>query len=173
MEIDRDQHAEQESAGGPEGGAAPATKRSALKAVLNVVIVCMLAAVCYFSYAFLAKSTVPPEPEKTAGAAAPAKPAKVIQLDVLNGCGAKGAGVKFTSFLRANGFDVVEMKNYKTFNVAQTLVLDRVGDLSLARRVAASLGVAEKNVVQQINQDYFVDVSVIIGADYPSLRVGH
>jgi len=65
------------------------------------------------------------------------------------------------------------MKNYKTFSVAHTLVVDRVGDLTLARRVAASLGVAEKNVVQQINQDYFVDVSVIIGADYPSLRVGH
>jgi hypothetical protein len=171
MENDQHQHADEHAAGSPDRGAAPTTPRSYLKAGLNVVIVCMLAAVCYFSYAFLAKSTVPPEPEKTA--AVPAKPAKVIQLDVLNGCGAKGAGVKFTSFLRANGFDVVEMKNYKTFNVAQTLVLDRVGDLSLARRVAASLGVAEKNVVQQINQDYFVDVSVIIGADYPSLRVGH
>ena len=168
MENDQHQHAEHPAPPAANGGAAPKKPRTLLKAGLNVLIVCMLAAVCYFSYAFLAKSPVVPEPEK-----APAKPAKVIQLDVLNGCGAKGAGVKFTTFLRSNGFDVVEMKNYKTFNVAQTLVVDRVGDLTLARRVAAALGVAEKNVVQQINQDYFVDVSVIIGADYPSLRVGH
>lgn len=159
MENDQHQHPEHP---------APKKTRSVLKAGLNVLIVCMLGAVCYFSYAFLAKSPAVPPPET-----APARPAKVIQLDVLNGCGAKGAGVKFTSFLRTNGFDVVELKNYKTFNVAQTLVVDRVGDLALARRVAAALGVVEKNVVQQINQDYFVDVSVIIGADYPSLRVGH
>ena len=168
MKNDQHQHAEHPRVESPVGGAAPNEPRTLLKAALNVLIVCMLAAVCYFSYAFLAKSAVVPEPEKST-----AKPAKVIQLDVLNGCGAKGAGVKFTTFLRSNGFDVVEMKNYKTFSVAQTLVIDRVGDLTLARRVASALGVAEKNVVQQINQDYFVDVSVIIGADYPFLRVGH
>ena len=98
-----------------------------------------------------------------------AHPAKIIQLDVLNGCGAKGAGMKMTNFLRANGFDVVEMKNYKSFHVQQTLVLDRIGDLAAARRVAAALGVSEKNVIQQINPDYYVEVSVIIGKDYTEL----
>ena len=62
------------------------------------------------------------------------------------------------------------MKNYKTSNVAQTLVIDRVGDLAAARRVAASLGVAENNVIQQLNPDYFVDVSVVIGEDFQKLR---
>jgi hypothetical protein len=83
---------------------------------------------------------------------------------------AKGAGIKCTNYLRSSGFDVVEMKNYKTFTVPRTLVVDRVGDLVSARRVAASLGVSDQNVIQQINHDYFVDVSVIIGADYASLR---
>lgn len=161
MELDRQQpeHAAQ--------GTAPERPRKLLKAVLNVLVVAMLAAAGYFAYALLAKG-----PAAAPRAAAPAKAAKVIQLDVLNGCGVKGAGVKFTAFLRSGGFDVVEMKNYKTFNVPHTLVIDRVGDLASARRVAAALGVAEKNVIQQLNPDYFVDVSVIIGVDYASLRVG-
>ena len=97
------------------------------------------------------------------------RPAKVIQLDVLNGCGAKGAGIKMTGFLRAHGFDVVEMKNYKSFHVQQTLIVDRIGDLGAARRVAAALGVNEKNVIQKINPDYYVEVSVIIGKDFMEL----
>ena len=90
---------------------------------------------------------------------------------MLNGCGAKGIGIKFTSILRARGFDVVEMKNYKTFHVPQTLVVDRVGNLQTARQVAKVLGVSDKNVNQQINPDYYVDVSVIIGKDYSDLKL--
>ena len=166
MEIDQDKHPDPPA---PGTDAAPVERfRTLLKPLLNVLIVGMLAAAGYFAYTLLSKS--PDIPKKTGQSPAAVK---VIQLDVLNGCGVKGAGVRFTSFLRTSGFDVVEMKNYKTFSVAQTLVVDRIGDLSIARRVAAALGVAEKNVIQQINPDYFVDVSVIIGGDYASLRVGH
>ncbi|MBI1806685.1 MAG: LytR C-terminal domain-containing protein [Ignavibacteria bacterium] len=134
--------------------------------ILNALIVSMLVMIGYFSYAFISRnSSAQPENEKNAN-----HQQRVIQLDVLNGCGTKGAGAKFTNYLRANGFDVVEMKNYKTFKVPHTLVVDRVGDLSVARRVAVALGVSENNVIQQINPDYFVDVSVIIGEDHPGLR---
>jgi hypothetical protein len=94
----------------------------------------------------------------------------IIQLDVLNGCGARGAGATIMSRLRTAGFDVVEMKNYRSFDVPRTLVVDRIGNLDRARRVAAALGVAPSNVVQQINPDYFVDVSVIVGGDFKTLR---
>ncbi len=97
--------------------------------------------------------------------------AKVLQCDVLNGCGVRGVSAKFTAYLRSKGFDVVEMKNYKTFGIAHTIVVDRVGDLSAARRIAAALGVPASNIIQQLNPDYFVDVSVIIGADYSRLNV--
>lgn len=134
--------------------------------MLNVVIIAALVMIGYLSYALIAHdSTAQPLDEKGAGHLQ-----RVIQLDVLNGCGAKGAGAKFTGYLRANGFDVVEMKNYKTFKVPQTLVVDRIGDLGAARRVAAALGISDKNIIQQINPDYFVDISVIIGEDHPGLR---
>ncbi len=97
-------------------------------------------------------------------------PARVVQLDLLNGCGAKGVGAKLTSFLRTQGFDVVEIRNYTSFKIQETLVIDRVGNLSAARHVAAALGLAEDRVIQQLNPAYYVDVSVIIGSDYSKLR---
>ena len=91
---------------------------------------------------------------------------KPVQIDVLNGCGVLGVASKFTTFLRHQGFDVVEMRNYKSFDIQETLVIDRVGNLTLARNVATALGVSPRNVIQEINSDYFVDVSIVIGKDY-------
>jgi len=135
---------------------------------LNVIIVLLLLVIGYFSYAFVSKNFLPspPAPDTTA---APGK--SLIQLDVLNGCGAKGVGVRLTNYLRSAGFDVVEAKNYKTFSIPRTLVVDRTGNLAKAKSVAAALGLGAENVIQQINPDYFVDVSVIIGGDYGSLQV--
>ena len=143
-------------------------KRRTASFVLNVAIVALLLIVGYFSYAFMTKNTTPSADEK-----AQTNPPKVIQLDVLNGCRIRRAAARVTSYMRAHGFDVVEMKNYKTNNMRQTVVVDRIGDLASARRVAQALGVSEKNVIQQINPDYFVDVSVIIGEDFSSLKLSN
>src|SRR5512143_3928222 len=131
-------------------------QRRRLLWILNGSILVLLVVAGYFGYAYWNRAD---ERAAAAAAAAAARPRKIIQLDVLNGCGAKGVAGKMTAFLRANGFDVVEMKNYKTATVPRTLVVDRVGDLASARRVASALGVPEGNIIQQINQDYFVDVS--------------
>src|SRR5436190_6241657 len=37
---------------------------------------------------------------------------QTLQLDVQNGSGTQGIANKFTDYLRANGFDVVEMGNF-------------------------------------------------------------
>jgi hypothetical protein len=148
----------------------PPPKKSApvMKYVLIAAVVVLIVVGGYFGYGYLAgKNAAQAEQASTQ------KPPRVLQLDILNGCGAHGVGSKFTDFLRARGFDVVENKNYKSFQVAQTLVVDRIGDLSAARRVAEALGVKEKNIVQQINPDYYVDVSVIIGKDYTELQPAH
>lgn len=133
-----------------------------------VTTVLFLAVGCagFLGYLFYAEGRKPEPPPE------PVVPSKVIQLDVVNGSGVKGAGAKFTSFLRASGFDVVELKNYHSSKVPRTLVIDRVGNLAAARKVAAALGVAGADVVQQINPDYFVAVSVVIGEDHPSLNPG-
>ena len=135
--------------------------------VVTTVLFLSVGCAAFLGYLFYAEGKKPPAPVP-----APVVPSKVIQLDVQNGCGAKGAGAKFTQFLRASGFDVVDVKNYSSSRVARTLVIDRLGNLSAAKKVAAALGVAESNVIQQINPDYFVAVSVVIGEDYPSLNPG-
>ncbi len=140
------------------------------KRILNVVIVLLIASLGYISYTFFLRTSSAQEDLK---AQKTQSTTRIIQLDVLNGCGAKGVAAKITNYLRSNGFDVVEMKNYKTSHIHQTMVVDRVGNLDVARRVASAMGVSEKNIIQQINPDYFVDVSVIVGEDYASTQAFH
>ena len=150
-----------------------ASRPTTLRWILNGLIVILLPLIGFSAYLYFTPASQPPPSELPAQVkpVVPAKPGRVVQLDVLNGCGAKGAAMKFTNFLRSNGFDVVEMKNYKTSHVANTMVVDRMGDLRIARQVASVLGISEKNVIQQINPDYYVDVSVIIGKDYTELSI--
>ena len=135
---------------------------------LNTTIVLLLLLVGYLSYAFISRNFISASKEARVP---PSKPQRAIQLDVLNGCGVKGVGARFTKSLRAAGFDVVEVKNFKSFHEPKTLVIDRVGNLDAAHRVAAALGIADSNIVQQINPDYFVDVTVLVGGDYSNIRL--
>ena len=123
--------------------------------------------VAILGYSFLERNIFSP-PVDSSKANVP--PGQVRQIDLLNGCGVQGAAQKFTAYLRARGYDVVEMKNYKTFDVRESLIIDRTGDVETARRVAYALGVSEKNILQQINHDYFVDVSVVVGKDFAQLK---
>ena len=143
----------------------PGPPKSIGRSLRNLATIFLLLIVAYGVYAFVTRTSVTSAKaeERSAGL-------RIIQLDLLNGCGARGVGARMMAFLRASGFDVVEARNYRSFAVPRTLVIDRVGNLPAARRVAAALGVSEKNVIQQINPDYFVDVSVIIGQDYGTLR---
>lgn len=146
----------------------PRRSKTIVRMVLNATIGVMIVLMCYLCYPFVLGNGPKNDEDRSA-----TKTSKVIQLDVLNGCGVKGAAATFTHYLRTNGFDVVEMKNYKTFKIAQTLVIDRVGDLASARQVAASLGISDKHIIQQLNPDYFVNVSVVIGEDFQTLRPSH
>ncbi|MGH2568611.1 MAG: LytR C-terminal domain-containing protein, partial [Bacteroidota bacterium] len=67
-------------------------------------------------------------------------------------------------------FDVVEMGNYKTSDVEETMVLDRAGNLEAAKQVAAAIGVPEEQVQQQIDKSLYLDVSVVIGKDFQRLK---
>lgn len=95
--------------------------------------------------------------------------ARAIQLDVLNGSGQPKLAQRLTDYLRARGFDVVELGNY-TSSIEATQVLDRAGNLDAAKQVAAALGVPEEQVQQKIDKSLYLDVSVIIGKDYSRLK---
>jgi hypothetical protein len=138
---------------------------------LNIVIALLGIVVFFLLYSFITNSFVSKPVEWTTEAQEKGNvSAEIIQLDVLNGCGVSGVAQKFTDFLRKRNYDVVQSSNYKTFDVQESIVIDRLGDLEAARRVAYALGVDEKNVVQLINTDYYLNVSVVIGHDYKKLK---
>lgn len=135
---------------------------------LNIIIVLLSVIIIYISYSIIYRIV-----DRQAGEdpiSALQKPSEIIQLEVLNGCGAGGIGDKFTNYLRTNKFDVVNVSNYISFDVDKTIVIDRTGNLENARVVAGALGIDEKNIIQQINRDYFLDVSLIVGKDYNQLK---
>jgi hypothetical protein len=145
----------------------PSSSRDLRGILVNVATVVLALLVGYLLISLLVRHVFKPPVDATRAG----KPGSaVIQVDVLNGCGIGGAASASTSYLRARGFDVVEIRNYKTFDVQESLVIDRRGELEYARRVAYALGISKKNIVQQINDDYYVDVSVVVGRDYASLK---
>jgi len=95
---------------------------------------------------------------------------EIIQVEILNGCGVTGIADRFTDYLRSNDIDVVSMKNYNSFDIPETLVIDRIGNIANARKIAESLGISPNKAFSQLNKDYFLDVTVIIGKDYHKLK---
>lgn len=138
--------------------------------VLNIIIAVLVLVVVFLAWSFISTSVVDTPVEWTTRQGGRTTSGEIIQLDVLNGCGASGVAQKFTDFLRKRNFDVVQSANYQTFDVEQSLVIDRTGDMESARKVAHALGIDEKNIVQQINPDYYLHVSVVIGRDYQNLK---
>lgn len=133
---------------------------------LTVAVLGMLALVLL--YALVVRSFFP-APESTPPADAGEPTGAIIQVEVRNGCGEAGVAETLTRFLRQRGFDVVEVGNHTTFDVAETHVIDRVGAPETARRVAEALGVAEAQIREDVRPQYFLDATIVIGKDYATL----
>lgn len=95
----------------------------------------------------------------------------VIQVQVLNGAGRAGLANRFTSALRKSGFDVVESGNFETFDVPHTYVIDRLGNMDNARRVARALNIGDDRIIREVSSGFFLDATVVIGLDYDTLNL--
>jgi len=100
---------------------------------------------------------------------------RVIQLEVLNGCGEPGVAAKFTDYLRDRGFDVVKTANFEeetgrpNFNVIKTIVIDRRGNPESCLLIARTLGLNENRIIEEINEAYLIDATLVIGRDFSDL----
>jgi hypothetical protein len=92
-----------------------------------------------------------------------------IQVEVLNGCGVSGVAEKLTDYLRSNGIDVVNLGNYRSFEIENSIVIGRNEKIQNAEIIAGLVGLDQKSVIQQINPDYLLDVTFILGKDYRDL----
>jgi len=147
--------------------------------LLNTLIITFAVLAIYLAYSFVMHMTAPASDSRQTKdltsdtSFSPVRrppPRQTLQIEVRNGCGVQGIASKFTDYLRGNGFDVVETGNFATSDIKKTMVLDRTGDMKNAKRVAAVLGIPEKYVIQQINKDILLDATVVIGADYLTLK---
>ncbi|GEM_PF-589431 len=168
----------------PKNKLADGVAKKAILFTLNLVIAALLVLTGYFSHKFLDRYFPKNRPKQvqqqaiqqpqrteqkieqtTEQKSGPQPLTKIVQVDIQNGSGEKGIASRFTNFLRARGYDVVEAKNYKVSNVPRTLIVDRLGNIQTAHDLAEHIGVADTNIIQQLNPDYFVDVSIVIGQD--------
>lgn len=133
---------------------------------LNALILLLSIVVFFLAYSLIIKFTSSGKKEIQQKD----KPSRIIQMEVLNGCGSSGVADKFTEYLRGNNFDVVQTGNYISFDISNTLVIDRTGNKANAEKVARFLGIDKSNIIQQKNDDYFLDVSLVIGKDYVKLK---
>ena len=99
------------------------------------------------------------------------KTSQNIRIEILNGCGKDGIAKQLGTKLREQGFDVMTLGNAGSYAFSETLVIDRVGKIHYAKRVANILGT--QNFIQQITPDPFriEEVTVIVGRDYAHLPI--
>lgn len=90
----------------------------------------------------------------------------LMQVEVLNACGKKGATDGIVDFLRSHEVDVVQARNYISFDLDESLVVCRNEKKEKAIAIASLLGLPENRVVQLVNKDLFLDATVLLGKDY-------
>ena len=88
---------------------------------------------------------------------------------MLNGCGKSGVAEKLTDYLRAEGFDVVRLGNYRSFEIEKSIIISRNEKIQNAEKVASVVDLKNENVIQQTNPEYLLDVTFILGKDYKQL----
>lgn len=134
--------------------------------IINVALLFLSIIIIYLMYSIgVSLFTTPPPTQQVAEVV----PVFKVQVEVLNGCGVSGVGEQTTEYLRDAGFDVIKTGNYISFDMNNTLVISRTGEMEKARRVAHSLGAGPDAVIEQTNPEYYLDVSVIVGKDFFSL----
>lgn len=141
-------------------------KRSPAGIILNVFILVLAGIIVFISYSIylrISSKSVPDQSRKN-------KAAEIVQMEVLNGCGTSGITDTFTDFLRSHNFDVVSRGNYRSFEIDNTFIIDRTGNTANAEKVADALGIDRKYIVEQLSNEYFLDVSLVIGKDFNRLK---
>ncbi|OQX95664.1 hypothetical protein B6I21_04285 [candidate division KSB1 bacterium 4572_119] len=100
---------------------------------------------------------------------------KRLKVEVFNACGEKDVARKMSEFLRDNNVDVVYYGNYlvnkNIYSIQTTLVIDRKNEnASNASKIAALIGVERRWTIHQLNAEREVDVTVLIGKNFRTLK---
>lgn len=137
---------------------------------INILLVVATLVVLVFGYAFVRRMFIaPPVDAVVERQDDMVRKGQHIQVNVLNSASGKGLARRAMDFLRARGYDVVEIGNTPAPR-RQSVVIDRVNDSVSAHKVAFALGIADSCVQTEVNREMFLDVTVILGDDYELLK---
>ena len=95
-----------------------------------------------------------------------------IKVEILNGCGTPGIAAKFSELLRDKRVDVVRSENADHFEYEKTILIQRNENIIGMKHVAQVLGFNIENsekVITSIDSNLDVDLTLIIGKDFPSI----
>lgn len=92
-----------------------------------------------------------------------------IVVKILNGNGVSGVAYKLREYLLTKGFDVSETTNADHFNYERTLIYLHSSDYSMSKKVADKLGISNNPIMDDRDQDYPCDITIIMGKDYKNI----
>ncbi len=94
----------------------------------------------------------------------------IVQLNILNGCAVNGLAGQTKEYLRAKGFDVVEIGNSEE-HLDKTIVINRSIDDKNARKIAYALGLGDESIIDAQEPEVYLHATVILGNDYKNLSL--
>ena len=94
---------------------------------------------------------------------------KIIQIEVLNGCGDKVVADLYANYLRNNNYDVIDYKNAENFDYNASKIIVHNNNLAV-ENVAELFQIDSKNVDYLFNENIFYDMTLIVGKDYKQLE---
>ncbi|MFP4372795.1 MAG: LCP family protein [Spirochaetaceae bacterium] len=93
-----------------------------------------------------------------------------VSLEILNGTDVSGLARRTKELYEGYGFDVVSFDNADSSDVEHTRVVDRAGDIALARRAAGIIR-ATRIDSEPLPGESTIDVTVILGKDFDGTYV--
>jgi LCP family protein required for cell wall assembly len=99
----------------------------------------------------------------------PAPLSDEIKMEILNGSSNPGQAQSLRNFFVEYGFNVVHFCNAMRDDYTRTMVIDRIGSPSLAKRIADIINCRE--VYTRIDKTLLVDVTIVIGNDFEGATV--
>ena len=90
---------------------------------------------------------------------------RVVEIELLNGCGKGQIVIQLLKMFREKGFDVKKTGNADNFNYNETLIIDRTqkGNFAGSVKELLKLGKIEADTSGRYSP---VDITVVIGKDY-------
>ena len=142
------------------------TKQVGSWAIVALIAIFSLSGLWYFMWRLFVSPSVDASVDESLRRA---NSENVIQLSVLNASGVNGLAKQTMLFLRRRGYDVVETGNTEV--TEKSRIIDYVGDTVSALRVAQAVGLEKKDIVVEIDSTLFLRCAVILGKNYPNLKV--